>query len=388
MKLQIITLALLGMSAVNNVQGQESKRGPYETNKFFDNWFISAGGGMNLYEGEEDNQGKFGKRLAPTWDFSLGKWITPTVGLRMQYTGGTAKGNTSLMSDFMRIGKKYNGLYREKFRMNVLHADFMWNATNAICGYNSDRVWNVIPFAGFGVAQSHGNGNRNNEFVAAAGILNTFRVSNRIDINLEARQLIMKDNQDGVVYGKRVDGMTSLTAGVSIKLGKTGFNRVKAAAPVDYSAYTLEINNLNNSLRAQIEKERELRLLLAQEMAKETETKTETEIEIETVTTPVALFFSLGKSTLDAKELVNLDFYVKTAISKDPNKVFTLIGSADKETGTAKFNEELSKKRVDFVYNLLVDKYGIEPARLAKQAEGSSDNQFNSPELNRVVIIK
>lgn len=73
MKLQIITLALLGMSAVNNVQAQESKRGPYETYKFFDNWFISAGGGVNLYEGEEDNQGKLGKRLAPTWDLSLGK---------------------------------------------------------------------------------------------------------------------------------------------------------------------------------------------------------------------------------------------------------------------------------------------------------------------------
>ncbi|MGL4806907.1 MAG: OmpA family protein, partial [Bacteroidales bacterium] len=121
MKLQIITLALLSMSAVNNIQAQKSKRGPYETNKFFDNWFISAGGGMNLYEGEEDNQGKFGKRLAPTWDISLGKWITPTVGLRMQYSGGEAKGNTSLMSDFMRPGKTYKGLYREKFRMNVLH---------------------------------------------------------------------------------------------------------------------------------------------------------------------------------------------------------------------------------------------------------------------------
>ncbi|MGL4806129.1 MAG: OmpA family protein, partial [Bacteroidales bacterium] len=281
-------------------------------------------------------------------------------------------------------GKTYKGLYREKFRMNVLHADFMWNATNAICGYNSERIWNVIPFAGFGVAQSHGNGNRNNEFVAAAGILNTFRVSNRVDINLEARQLIMKDNQDGVVYGKRVDGMTSLTAGVSVKLGKTGFNRIKAAVPADYSAYTSKINELNNTLRAQIEKENELRALLALEMKKEPQKETE----IQTVTTPVALFFSLGKSTLDEKELLNLDFYVKTAIAKDANKVFTLIGSADKETGTAKFNEELSKKRVDFVYNLLVDKYGVAPARLVKQAEGSSDNQFSSPELNRVVVIK
>lgn len=244
MKLQVITLALLSIGAVTKINAQESKGGPYETNKFFDNWYSSAGGGINLYEGEEDNQGKLGKRLAPTWDLSLGKWITPTVGVRMQYTGGEAKGNTSLISDFMRPGKTYKGLYREKFRMNVIHADFMWNATHAICGYNSERVWNIIPFAGFGVAQSHGNGNRNNEFVAAAGILNTFRVSNRIDINLEARQLIMKDNQDGVVYGKRVDGMTSLTAGVSIKLGKTGFNRVKAVIPADYSAYTSQINDV------------------------------------------------------------------------------------------------------------------------------------------------
>lgn len=383
MNKQKTLVVALCIGAASTLNAQESKRGPYETNKFFDNWFISAGGGVNLYEGEEDNQGKLGKRLAPTWDFSLGKWVTPAVGLRLQYSGGEAKGNTSLMSDFMRPGSMYKNLYREKFRLSTLHLDIMWNATNSLAGYSSSRVWNVIPFVGFGNAQSRGNGNQINEFALAAGILNTFRVSDRIDINLEARQMIMRDNQDGVVFGKSVDGMTSLTAGITVKLGKTKFNRVKAVEP-DYSAYTDQIKQMANELAERKRKEEELRQFLADEKKRASLEK----ILTKTVASPVALFFTIGKNTLDSKELLNLDFYVKTAMAEDSDRTFTLIGSADKETGTAKFNEELTQKRVDFVYNLLVNKYGINPSKLIKKPEGSNDNRFNSPELNRVVIIE
>ena len=35
-------------------------RGPYETNRFFDNVFVGVAGGVNLYFGENDSEGKFG----------------------------------------------------------------------------------------------------------------------------------------------------------------------------------------------------------------------------------------------------------------------------------------------------------------------------------------
>ena len=42
---------------------------------------------------------------------------------------------------------------------------------------------------------------------------------------------------------------------------------------------------------------------------------------------------------------------------------------------------------MEYVYNLLKDKYGIDPSRLVKKAEGDTNNRFAEPELNRAVII-
>ena len=101
-----------------------------------------------------------------------------------------------------------------------------------------------------------------------------------------------------------------------------------------------------------------------------------------------ALFFRIGQATLDKKELANLDFYVKNALEADREKVFTLCGSADKATGTAAGNQRLSEKRMEYVYKLLVEKYGVAKERLRKVAEGDRNNLFADPELNRAVIIR
>ena len=103
---------------------------------------------------------------------------------------------------------------------------------------------------------------------------------------------------------------------------------------------------------------------------------------------PVALFFNIGKATLDKKELTNLEFYVNNAIKADKSKTFTLIGSADSATGSKELNQRLSEQRMEYVYNLLVEKYKISPERLVKKAEGDTNNRFSEPELNRVVIVE
>ena len=107
----------------------QSKRGPYLTNRFFDNWFITAGGGVQVYMGENDSYGSLGKRLAPALDISLGKWITPAVGVRMQYSGLQAKGWTSGETPYSD-GLVSGNIYKEKFNVMNLHADFLWNISN------------------------------------------------------------------------------------------------------------------------------------------------------------------------------------------------------------------------------------------------------------------
>lgn len=103
---------------------------------------------------------------------------------------------------------------------------------------------------------------------------------------------------------------------------------------------------------------------------------------------PVALFFKIGRATLDSKELTNLEFYVRNAMKADKEKTFTLIGSADKATGSKELNQRLSEQRMEYVYDLLKNKYGIAPERLIKKAEGDTNNRFAEPELNRAVIVE
>ena len=278
----------------------------------------------------------------------------------------------------------HRGYYKEEFNVSNLHADFMWNWSNGFIGFNEKRVWNVIPYVGFGWARSWGNSTHDNEIAANIGILNTFRLGKRVDLTLEGRQMIVKECFDGTMGGSKGEGMSSVTLGLNVKLGKTRFERVKKVAPADYSSYNERINALrakNHALNTEAQR-------LAAELEAAKNRKLEVVSESKVSASPVALFFKIGKATLDQKELTNLDFYVKNAINADKNKIFTLVGSADKATGSKDVNQHLSEQRMEYVYNLLVNKYGITPKRLVKKAEGDTNNRFSEPELNRVVIVE
>ena len=70
-----LALVAAGVMAQENGNRDEQNRvvrGPYETNRFFDNIFIGVAGGVNIYHGENDSYGKFGKRLAPALDVNVG----------------------------------------------------------------------------------------------------------------------------------------------------------------------------------------------------------------------------------------------------------------------------------------------------------------------------
>ena len=55
--------------------------------------------------------------------------------------------------------------------------------------------------------------------------------------------------------------------------------------------------------------------------------------------------------------------------------------------GSSKYNKNLSEKRAQTVYNLLVDKYGIAADRLSVVAEGSENQVYDENNWNRVVIF-
>lgn len=386
-----LALAATGVMAQENGNRDAQNRivrGPYETNRFFDNIFIGVAGGVNIYHGENDSYGAFGKRLAPALDIDVGKWITPSVGLRIGYSGIQAKGWSLGQALYSKdVFDAADNIYDEKFGVSYLHGDFMWNFSNAVSGYKETRTWNFVPFIGAGWARSYGNGGFDNEIAVSVGLLNYIRLSNLLDLTIEARHMFVNRRFDGVVKGGRGEGVFSATMGLTFKLNRRGFKRVQP--PVDVTPYLSRIEALEGDKEQLAGRNKTL--------AGENEALKNRKPERDTVTvagtssiavSPVALFFGQGKATLDKKELVNLDFYMNNAIKADKNKIFTLTGSADSTTGSKAANQRLSERRTQYVYDLLVDKYGMAPERLVKKAVGDANNTFVEPELNRAVFVE
>ncbi len=395
MKKVIFTLLLICSAAVVVAQENSNRdaqgkivRGPYETNKFWDNWFIEAAGGASVYIGGQNGHG-LASRIRPVIDFGVGKFITPSVGVRLQfnYSPGMRQYSFAHTSPYALFGALPSGLKLQKFDYMNLHADFMWNLSNAIGGYKETRVYSFIPYVGVGWAHINAdNAPVNNEVSLNVGIINKFRVSKTIDVNLEMRSAIVNGGFDRSTIGNKIDAPVALTAGITVRLGKVkGFKRASVAAAPDYTPYEKRIAVLednNNTLNSQNKELRD-----ENEELRKRKPETVTVVNMPKAT-PNAFYFPIGKATLDKKELAHLDYFVENVVKVDKNKVFTIVGSADKGTGSKNFNQKLSEKRMQFVYDLLVNKYNVPKDRLVQKAEGDSNNRYSAPELNRAVIVE
>jgi outer membrane protein OmpA-like peptidoglycan-associated protein len=100
---------------------------------------------------------------------------------------------------------------------------------------------------------------------------------------------------------------------------------------------------------------------------------------------PASVYFEIGQTTLSQKELQHLDFYLKNVLPNvGDKKVAVITGSADSKTGTVRRNQYLSRKRVDYVMNILSEKYGVEADRFQVRTQVAKEGD---PTLNRAVVI-
>lgn len=400
-----VFLLVLALSVTQAVSGTEvyrrgiiSKKNSYQTNRFFENIFIGASGGVNLYMGREDNSLGIGKRLAPALDVYVGKWFTPWIGGRLMYSGLSAKGWSSA-PPFMEEGSMTDGFYREEFNTMYFHADFMWNISHTIGGYRPERFWNFIPYLGAGyIRLQHKCGcHYGDDIAASVGLYNTLRISRVVDITLDVRQTILGSKAIDPEGDAKFDYMATASLGIAFKIGNKRFARSSNGNTAyytnqikDFKKVYKKINDRADALSAELEAEKTRMVRIIDSVSAAVQVKPtiiEREIVKKSPAVPIALFFEVGKADLGAKEIVNLNFYVENAIKADPGRVFTLTGIVDNSSGNKASNKALAEKRVQYVYNLLVDEYGISPKRLVNKGVTGGDN-FPDSRLNRVVIIK
>jgi outer membrane protein OmpA-like peptidoglycan-associated protein len=369
-------------------------RGPYETNRFGDNWFISAGGGINMFLEEG-----FGAKIGPAIDANVGKWFTPSVGMRIGYQGIYAQ----LWADEpaplgMTLDTEKNQ-YLQKFGYMYFHGDFLWNISNALSGYKETRFWNFVPYLHAGFFRSYGLKDveyNDNEFAAGVGLLHNLRLTNRLDLIIDMRATVV----DGVVHG--ADGvslMPSVTAGMAVDLGWPNFIRtstILGAVEAANAERTVILEEAIVALEA-------ANAILEDQNGQLTKSNTSMKKEIRQLKnqapqmdmtqffegmTPAAVYFEIGQAVLNDKEMEHLDFLAQNLIAKADQEtkiLITVMGSADGNTGTMRRNQHLSEARGKYVFDILTTKYGISPERLTVKSEVVK--KAATPELSRAVVI-
>lgn len=370
-----------------------------ETNHFWNNWFVSVGGGAQIFFGDHDKQADFGDRLAPNLDIAVGKWFTPGIGIRFMYSGLQIKGATKLEGNTTGedvahgTGKPLDGikgqmgggyeLQHSKFDMANFHADVLFNLSNLLCGYKADRFYNLSAYAGLGWARVFKSPNAK-EVSANVGILNSFRINKKFDVQLDVRGMFVNerfDGEDGTGLGNNAwgEGLLSASLGLTYHLGKTGWNRSKTIIRTDETQLRL--------MQAKIDELTHQNELLKQELAKGNTEKAEK------IVTKIAaanlVIFKINKTDLSNEARANLGILAELIKKDNSDAVYTITGYADKSTGTPSINEYLSKGRAKAVYNCLTEEFGVNPDKLRMDYKGGVENLFyNDPRVTRAVITK
>ena len=349
----------------------------FVTNGFWDNWFISIGAGGQVYFGEYDSKDDFGRRITPTFDFSVGKWL-----IRAQVGGFTLKGLTTDPANIYAKGpSRVDGYYKQKWQQFNVHVDGLLNLSNWIGGYRTDRFYEAVPFAGFGMI--HGCSSVDNtKFMFVAGLINKMRLSNAFDFNIEIKGSLVPQAFDGDTGGSKGEGILGVTAGFTYKFNQRNFRREKPTEIISTGVSPEMLSAAEAKLAEQIRRADRLQDELNQAR------KAQPQVVKEVKAAPLAIFFNINKANITAKEMINLKYYAEI-IKNNPNQVYRVTGYADKATGTPAYNQKLSEKRAQNVADALVKKFGVKASQLQVVGKGGVDNLYEGGvQLSRVVIVE
>ncbi|MDR2652929.1 MAG: OmpA family protein, partial [Prevotellaceae bacterium] len=331
----------------------------YLTSKATQNWFISLGGGANIYFGEFDKHENLGKRISYVGKLSIGRWFTPSVGFRAQFDLAGMKGFLNPYSTQFTItdiarNHAYGtmdeyGYFKEKFNYFNSHLDLLVS----IFRYKENRFYQLIPYLGLGYAFRFGYGENGGihegEFTVNTGIINRFRLSKSLDLDFEIGGMFVNQRFDGTYGGQMLEGGFTATLGLNIKFGKT--KTFKRPEKCDYSAYENQIaaakqdNNdnikkLSDDLSAAKQKIANLEQQLNEKPKHEKPTVDEQKTIKETFD---AVLFETDSDKLKDAAKLQID-KVADILKKYSNITVKLSGHTDSR-GSISYNQQLSQRR-------------------------------------------
>jgi OmpA-OmpF porin, OOP family len=385
MKKLLIALAFAGVGTAANAQTTQIEtpsKYTVATNSFWSNWYIQAGVDMSvldvyhngeaLLSGEWHNNRTYGVNLA------VGKWFTPGLGLRLKLNWQNGQfahafRNTDHITDTPDF---------EKGGYAALYGDVQFNLSNLFCGYNENRVWNLIAYPRAGVIRNFSNG----EYMPAlgAGLTSTWKVSKLISIyadlscTLTTYGIARYDGDDNAFCANDI---VNFDLGVQFNLGKSNWS--KAVTLEQYNALAAASEEALAKLRSELDKERAENARLRAELAKQP--KSDAKVEKVVAASATSVFFDINSASLNSKkDLVNLEAIASAA--KESGAKVVVTGAADSKTGSSAWNQKLSESRAQAVADELVN-LGVNRDNITVKAVGGV-NEVSPYTLNRRAIIE
>lgn len=394
MKIKNILLSCLMLSGALSVSAQEAKT-EYVPNPY---WYIQIQGGAQYTLGEVD----FKDLISPNVQVSVGRQFSPIFGARLSVNAWQSRAGINFneiptwVQGAAGTGTVTAGLVvpagqtKVKWMYVAPGIDITFNLSNAIYGYNPNRIFNLSAFIGGGANIGWGydkESNWENAALAAqhaavgdnafeyawtgtkvrgygrAGLAADFRVSEAVSLGLEVNANTLSDHYNGK-KARNWDWYFNALAGVKINLGKTHTTRtIEAPKPV----------------------ERIVEKVVEKIIEKPCPPVEPTNAVVVKEPFRRDVFFNINQTTVAKKELVKVQ-EVADYLNANPNATVEVTGYADRGTGNPTINNRLSKQRAQAVFNLLTKKHKIAASRIKVDYKGDTIQPFAVEVENRVAI--
>ena len=373
MKIKKIFMSCLLLAGVLSASAQEQyPKTVYDHNPY---WYIQLQGGAQYTLGEID----FKDLISPNVQIAVGRQFTPVFGLRLQANAWESRAGL--------------GDAKWKWKYVAPGLDMTFNLSNLFCGFNPNRIFNFSVFAGAGANIGWDNKaaditniyqaayantyNENVDYVwdgtkvrlfGRAGIAADFKVSDAVSLGLEVNANTLSDRYNSK-KAHNWDWYFNALAGVKINLGKTHSTRTIEAPKVPEKVIEKVIGRV-------VEKPCPEQQVVepTRAVAQKKEDKFRRDV-----------FFMINGTQISKKEQAKVK-EIADYLKANPNSTVEITGYADRGTGNATINRNLSQRRANAVSNMLQRTYKIQKSRIKTDFKGDTIQPFATDVENRVSI--
>ncbi len=365
----------------------------YTFNRFKDNWFVTGEIGVGGMASSNDGELSLGKRIMPTFNIGVGKWFSPLIGVRFSADFRKMKGATirgaGIDPENPTDGAVGDFLVNRQWSIGPA-ADIYLNLTNWWCGYKPDRVYNASLYGGATAhvqmtRQMDGNSAKWKYYTMSiglrAGLLNSFRVSDHVDILLDLR--LDFDQSNFMDFTRQVNMYGSVMVGAAYK-----FNKTKWSAPIVPVCPEYKYSDAEGDALVERLKQADAKIADLERQLRECMNRPVPEPAAPAKEAPLAtIYFPIGSSRVQGVQTKVVAAVANAMSNTDDEYVVT--GWADSYTGSAARNQQLREQRADNVVKLLV-KNGVDESRIETATAGNNLTEYgeHSADLDRAATIE